>query len=476
MRELMSQAMAPTGSPDWWFHQLRAKFTAVLSSDRTREGRWTTRDTRLQSLWSYYRGDPPMPQVAEEFRETFREIMREARANYAGMAVTALADRISVSGVATLADDDADGDDTVGRIMENSTFAAEFKDMLSLVFAMSEAYLLVLPPAPGSASLPIIRAADPRICVGIENPQVPHQLRGLLLMHRDELTGDEAADLYLPGVRYRIPFIDGRWMIDDPVAMHGIEAFGGIPAVRFDNRDRAGEFEPHLDLLDRINGTTLKRLVLTEYQAFRQRAVKGDLNGDDEDYEGEGGEQVDLNEIFKADPGALWFVPAGVDFWESNQADLTPIISAKRDDVKEFAAVTGTPLHLITPDAANGSAEGASLMRETLTHKIADRKARLLPRLKLVFALALTVAGKPQSPDGMRVMWGSGEQFTLAEAADAAAKLRDLVADQQLLMWLFGMSPAEVKANDKALTRQQLTRAVATAQAPSAITGRQATT
>ena len=252
MRELMSQAMAPTGSPDWWFHQLRAKFTAVLSSDRTREGRWTTRDTRLQSLWSYYRGDPPMPQVAEEFRETFREIMREARANYAGMAVTALADRISVSGVATLADDDADGDDTVGRIMENSTFAAEFKDMLSLVFAMSEAYLLVLPPAPGSASLPIIRAADPRICVGIENPQVPHQLRGLLLMHRDELTGDEAADLYLPGVRYRIPFIDGRWMIDDPVAMHGIEAFGahdrGDEPHRCPTssaaRSRASEWEP----------------------------------------------------------------------------------------------------------------------------------------------------------------------------------------------------------------------------------------
>jgi hypothetical protein len=55
------------------------------------------------------------------------------------------------------------------------------------------------------------------------------------------------------------------------------------------------------------------------------------------------------------------------------QVDLGPVRQAIRDDVQDLAAVTRTPLFYLTPDAANGSAEGASLAREGLVFKTEDR-------------------------------------------------------------------------------------------------------
>ncbi len=94
--------------------------------------------------------------------------------------------------------------------------------------------------------------------------------------------------------------------------------------------------------------------------------------------------------------------------WESAQTDLGQFINAKRDDVKEFAAVTSTPLHLITPpDAANGSAEGAGLMRESLTSKVRDRRTRFTPQLKLLWRMAFAMAGETDRGTGMRLNWGA---------------------------------------------------------------------
>jgi hypothetical protein len=112
--------------------------------------------------------------------------------------------------------------------------------------------------------------------------------------------------------------------------------------------------------------------------------------------------------VFEAAPDALWRVPAGTTFWESNPADITGILAAVRDDVKEFAAMTDTPLHLITPDAANQSAEGASLMREGLVFKVKDRRARMNPRLVLLFKMAFAFAGEVGSHEEHRTVVGSG--------------------------------------------------------------------
>jgi len=151
---------------------------------------------------------------------------------------------------------------------------------------------------------------------------------------------------------------------------------------------------------------------------FRQMAIKGDLPETDED-----GKTIDYDAVFEADPGALWRLPDGVDLWQSQTTDMTPILAAVRDDVKEFAAVTRTPLFMFTPDAAAGSAEGASLMREGLVFKAEDRADRMTPAALRVARLALAYAGQADRAQGeLQAIWAPAERFSLQQRGSAAVQ------------------------------------------------------
>ena len=88
-------------------------------------------------------------------------------------------------------------------------------------------------------------------------------------------------------------------------------------------------------------------------QAFRQRAIKGDLPEFDET-----GKKIDYDSIFSSDPAAMWLLPNGVEMWESSGSDLTPILESVKADVRELAGRTRTPLYYLFPNEG-GSAEGA---------------------------------------------------------------------------------------------------------------------
>lgn len=446
-------ANAAPGSPEWWLNYLLARFDMPQrpnSADwRHATGRHPTRRERLDLLWSYNIGRPPLPQVADAYRSIFQDEMRKARSNYAPMCVAAMLDRMELQGISTGVDNDANGDDVAAEIADVSNLIAGLKDLFGYAFVMSEAYALIIPPTTRSAvQLPVVKALDPRWAIGEPDPSNPIAMRAFLYLTWDPVEQKQQAQLFLPGKRY-VAASDGvlAWdWVQEPEDIVGIDDFGGIPAVRFDNLNGLGEFEPHLDLLDRINDTTLQRMVLTLYQSFRQRAVVIDddeVDVDDGDVENE----VDWGDILTADPGAVWKLPKGTTFWESNQADLTPIITAKRDDVKEFAAVTTTPLHLITPDAANGSAEGASLMREGMNHKVLDRRTRFTPALKLMYKICFAFAGQPERGTKIRLLWGSIESNSLADKGSATAQSTGVLSKERQLTDIWGMSPEEAAEN-----------------------------
>jgi hypothetical protein len=202
-----------------------------------------------------------------------------------------------------------------------------------------------------------------------------------------------------------------------------------VPVVGLPNRETLsdrregqgrswGEFEPHRAILDRINYTILNRLEIATMQAFRQRGIKGVPTHDAQ------GNEVDYDDVFAADPGALWLLPDTAEVWESGQVDLGPIRQALRDDVQDLAAVTRTPLFYLTPDATNGSAEGASLAREGLVFKTADRIVQASEAWEQVMSLAFLFAGdEARARRGdMEALWAPPERFSLAERYDAASK------------------------------------------------------
>ena len=78
----------------------------------------------------------------------------------------------------------------------------------------------------------------------------------------------------------------------------------------------------------------------------------------------------------------------------------------------------------ITPDAAGGSAEGASLQREGLVFKTSDRIIETSDPWERVMSLAFLFGGDTVRADraGLKVLWQPPERFSLAERFDAASK------------------------------------------------------
>jgi len=92
-----------------------------------------------------------------------------------------------------------------------------------------------------------------------------------------------------------------------------------------------------------------------------------------------------------------------------------------RDDVKEYAAVSQTPLFMFTPDAASGSAEGASSMKETLELKCKDRIDRFTPAVRRIVRHLSAYAGETV-PKEIDVLWAPVERYSLSQRTSAAAQ------------------------------------------------------
>lgn len=414
------------GSPGWW---LRRLFVELES-----------RRERCDLLDTYYRGENGIPVHANRsVRDAYRRLMTIARTNFAELVVEATRERMLPVGFRTAKAPDGGVDDEAWRIWQANSLDADAALVHRSSLAMADGYVLV-GDVDDDLEAPLITPEDPREVVALYDPRHRRKAIAALKAFYDDVQGVDFAYLYLPGEVFRavrehatttpvgmtpeaLSWVDGsgwEWDGEQPFETLPAEV---VPVVRFPNRAdnfrrSTGEFEPHLAILDRINFTVLSRLEIATLQAFRQRAVKGVPSHDAE------GNEVDYDNIFAADPGALWVLPETADLWESGQVDLGPIRQAVRDDVQDLAAVTRTPLFYLTPDATNGSAEGASLAREGLVFKTSDRIVQAGEAWEQVMSLAFVMAGDDDraTRSKLETVWAPPERFSLAERYDAASK------------------------------------------------------
>lgn len=389
------------------------------------------RQERCNRLDRYYRGDPDVPWGPEGCQDAFRRFARKARANWASLIVEAPRERLQVTGFRTGDASDDLADTEADRIWRANNLPAGSQLLHRAKMSMADAYVIVGDPD-DEIGAPLITVEDPRQVITAHDPRDRRRTVAGLKAFVDD-SGDDVAYLYLPGrvltarrthsgATDGLSFDTGGWEWTREVTSE-------IPAVRvirFTNRAdmfgrSMGEFEDVVDDIDRINLMLLQRLTVAVMQAFRQRAVKGDLPERDTE-----GEVIDYANIFRNDPGALWQLPEGVEMWESAGVDLTPLLESVKADVRDLAATTRTPMFYLFPDAANGSAEGASLQREGLVFKARDRILEASDPWERVMALAFRVAGDEARADRskMTVLWQPPERFSLAEQYDAAVKAK----------------------------------------------------
>lgn len=433
-------------SDGWWLRKLADKLAA--------------RRDRLHLLNERYEGRPPLPKGAEAAEEAYRAFQEKARTNYAELISESVRERMQIGGFRTAATEGRRGeaDNEARRIAEHNGLEVEAADVHESMLAMGDGYVIVgMDNDEGTAR---ITGEDPRQVVTIHDPVQQRRVRAALKMFHDPDLERDFAYLYLPGrvrkaqkasKRQGRRFNPQQWdWVDEGAAL----PHNRVPVVRFRNKRGVGEFEPHTDLLDRINHMLLTRMVIATFQAFRQMAVKGLPETD------EHGNPIDWAEMFVRDPGAFWQVPQDVEFWESGQVDLTPILSSVKDDVRDLAAVSRTPMSQLAPDNANQSAEGAAFQREGLVFKTEDRIARASQAWKDVMSLAFAAEGDEQRADrsGIEVLWQAPERRSLAERADAGQKATDLPWRVKMEhIWDF--TPKQVDDMEAARAQDQLVAA-----------------
>ena len=422
--------------------------------------------TECQRLWDRYEGNAPLPTVNNNQAEAVRWFIGQSRTNWERLIVAAVLSRLRIRGIRTPVDADEGGDVLGFKMWKKARGKLWALDVHKYALAMRRGYVIVGRDPDGNL---LVTAEDPRQMTAITDPADPLKVIAALKLFYDEAHQQDVAYLYLPGrilVARRdrsvlTPLLGNMFhpqafsWDEEFIATEGEpdwlqETADGLPArcpvAVFENEDGLAEFEPFIPLLDRINQQILQRMTIATIQAFKQRAMKGLPKTDPGT-----GEVIDYNQIFVADPGAIWNIPASVEIWESGAVDLGPILMAIRDDVKDLAAVSGTPLYSITPDAANGSAEGASLQRETLTFKVEQRMDRWELSHELVAELIFRTLGDAERavPGEIEIMWAPADRPSMSERANAIAQTKGTIPRYHALTEIWGMDPAMA---DRAMT------------------------
>lgn len=481
-------------SDEWWFKRL---FAELNKKEKRRNDKVMTRVQWFDYLWDWFLGQPPLPEHTTGWQaQVTKDVLKMGRANFARLAVESKLDRCKLQAfhtVDTSDDGDADGPpdpkspEVLARRLMNR-YSGAFAKALLYASVMREGYIQVGKPDP-LTGLPIVTAEDPRQCVTINDPiDEDRTLAGLKLYRNDvdgydyahvgiaeplTFTDDETGEETTVRERVRVArrkstpqslsiFNTNAWEWDDEKSAELPIQGRGIMLHRISAPLGTGDFETFLDLLARINNMIVDRLWIMKYQVFRQRALTAKENGETPEQAGlptedAEGNEIDYDEIFSADPGAMWELPVGYTIWESTPTEITGALTAVRDDIKEFAAVSRTPLYVFVPEAADGSAEGASLAREGQVYH-AETWQTIASRPFLgVCADMLAVAGADLGSDGeLELDWMPAERYSLLQRAQAAAAAKNAGVPWEGRMADFMQLSPETIARYKRFRRQDL--------------------
>lgn len=446
-------------SPGWWMDRLFRK----LSDD--------TRYNRLEGLHQRYRGNPPLPEGNEAARDLFTAFQKKSRTNYAELAVAAVSERMRPVGFRTAVDSDETGDKDAREIWDRAKMNIVAADAHDKMLNLGEAYVMV-GFIDEDNGVPTVTAEDPRFVVGEPDPMNPYKLRAALKFLRDDIEGEDRAYLYLPGevwvARREAPYAlmkaavgpmywspeTWNWVPD----RSGTLGHDQMCIVPFFNKDLMGEYEKHIDILDRINYQTLSRLCTAALQAFKQRAIETAAGSGGIDDEDDDGNSIDYSEVFTSDPAAIWMLPEGAKIWESTTADLRQILEVNKDDVMQFAAVTRTPMYYLNPGGANQSADGAAQQRESLLFKTGDRIDRASPQWAAVMALIFLTMGQSERADlsKLQTLWASPLRLSLNEKASAANMVKDIIPWRSMMSYIFDFDPGQIERMESEREEEQL--------------------
>jgi len=430
-------------TPEEWLPVLAAKLDSRMP--------------RITLNRSYSDGDARLPEMGANLKASWEAFQKKARTDMAGTLCASMAGRIVPRAVTV-------GETSVNelvaaarRVWRDNRLDVVFADAIWNSLAVSIGYL-ILGTREGR---PIITSEEPEQVITFPDAAQPWRARAALKAWRDTEAKVDYAIVWADGTKewFQRDMNNAAGSIRGVVAgdwtpMERVERYlGELPVFAIENARGVAEFEPHIDVIDRINLGKLQRLVMTAIQAFKQRMIEGSLPDKDD-----GGNDIDYSKIFDAAPGAIWELPDGVKITELGADDIRPLLEGEKTDLRDFAMVTRTPIDVFIPD--NQSATGAENTQKGEIQKAKDRIARFGAPMEAALLGSLRVLGF-DTEDTVHVQFEKPEHVGLAEKMTAATAARSA---GKSLRWIdrniMGMTPEEIAQEEADLAEEQLSAAI----------------
>lgn len=419
---------------------------------------------RVRLLARYVNGDAPLPEMSKNTRASWKSFQREARTNWGLLVRDSVADRIVPNGITVGGSADSELALRAQRIWRDNRMSDIAKQWIQGGLTFRDSFLTCWLNGNGEA---LITVDTPESMVVATDPLQPWRVRAAMRYWRDIDAGFDYAMVWSEGYRQKfsrpcftelgskrlVRRVQGDWdSAGGPATTNGAP-----PVVIYTNPGGAGEVELHIDVINRINRAMLQLLSSMAMQAFRQRALKKSDPNTVMPTHDDDGNVIDYAAIFEPAPGALWDMPSGVEVWESQTTDFTPMLAAVKEHVRQLSAVTKTPLPMLMPDGANQSAEGAMNTEKGFIFKCEDRLAVAKLGLEAILVKALQAEGVSEIPT-IDVSFESPQRVTLSEKYSAASQAKAAGESWgSIRRNILKYSPDQMKQDDLDQAKERLT-------------------
>lgn len=379
--------------------------------------------------WNHDDPDRPRQSTAE-----YRELVARSQAPWGDLIVGSVAQTLYVDGYRR---PDAPDDATGWGIWQANAMDARQVALHRAALTYGLAYLTVLPGRTLSGdAMPAMRGVSPRRMVAVydapEADDWPVLALGVRPVHKGlALTLLDAEAAY--SVRTTSDGIDASSLT---VEEHGV---GVCPVVRYANRfdlegRSAGEIEPFIPLLGRIDQTSFDRLVVQRFASWVVRTISGMSVA--ETAAANGVEPSTVRMRLKVDDLLVSEEP-DTKFGSLPASPLDGFIKAKESDLTDLAAVSQTPAFELLGQMANMSAEALAAAKASQTAKSDERKHIFGEAHEQAIRLACHVAGDTEgaSDFAAQVRWADTSIRSLAQAVDALGKMAQMLGFPPDLLW-----------------------------------------
>lgn len=452
------------GAPGWWVNRLYWELSQ--------------RRPYINKMDNYYKGEFPLPWLADQAADEFRRLLKMARANYMGLVVDAQCERMAVEGfrinpkttsqplkINTKTDEGGKADSDTWDIWQANNLDTFFDQGLLEAAITGQSYLLVA-PNPKEPEYPYIWVEHSSQMIVCYVPGTNRrETAAALKVWIDDWTGSTFATLYLPdeiwkfknnGQMAKPPVVGGppisfsnvdmpvwEWRSDGGDGESEPNSLGVVPVFEQPNNPRllsGGQSELHdlTDSQDRIVKTIADRLITQDFGAFPQKWASGwpqyNAKGELTSPIQVGQDRMITTDVVEAK------------FGQFLATDLKGYLLAKPEDIKDIASRSRTPAQYLLGEMNNVNGDTLKASESGLVAKVRQRFRGHNDSLEEAMRLARKIAGLPAGSDQkMETIWKNPEFRTEGELVDALLKMHDLGVPEEALWERWGATPTEIE-------------------------------